>query len=110
MRASLKNGDTINVEQPTRFMGVGFSLNAKQCRKLNRWLADVHRDVVARQVRWLDDQVGAGRKAPWRSVPYYGAAGGGLSFTFAANGLGTFCKVTEAITKRTLDLSEYDEW
>lgn len=67
MRASLKNSDTVNVEQPTRFMGVGFSLNAKQCRKLNKWLADLHREVVARQLRWLDDQLEVGNKAPWRS-------------------------------------------
>lgn len=50
------------------------------------------------------------RRIPYLYVPYYGAIGGGLTFKFTPTGLGMGCSVTEAITGRTLNLSDYEGW
>lgn len=40
----------------------------------------------------------------------YGAIGGGYTYEFTPTGLGIIFKVTNAVTKQTLDLTEYDKW
>ena len=74
--------------------------------KLNEWLMGVEQraaEFQAANIKINNDGMGLG-------LPDYGAIGGGLAFTFAPNGIGTYCKVTEAITGESIDLSEYDQW
>jgi len=45
-----------------------------------------------------------------RPLPYYGPIGGGISITFTPTGLDVICRVTEAITGETIDLTDYDSF
>ena len=42
--------------------------------------------------------------------PYYGAIGGGVTYSFTPTGLGMIIEVTEGITGLTLDLTDVDSW
>lgn len=39
-----------------------------------------------------------------------GAVGGHITFKFTPTGLGTIIKAENTITKRTIDLTDYDKW
>lgn len=41
---------------------------------------------------------------------YTGAIGGRYTYSFTPTSLGTVVKVYDAITKETIDLSDYDTW
>jgi len=90
-----------------KYSRIEFRLNPNQVRRLNRWLRDVHHAAAEQQLREMQEGT---RRIPYRYVPYYGAIGGGLTFTFTSTGLGIGCSVTEAITGRTLNLTEYEDW
>jgi hypothetical protein len=92
---------------PKKYSRIEFHLTPKQVRRLNRWLLNVHNAAAEQQLRDMADGT---RLIPYRYVPYYGAIGGGLTFTFTPTGLGLGCSVTEAITGRTLNLSDYEDW
>lgn len=92
---------------PDKYSAIHFSLNPKQVRWLNRWLKDVHRAAADQQLRQMQEGI---RRIPYLYVPYYGAIGGGLTFKFTPAGLGMGCSVTEAITGRTLNLTDYEDW
>lgn len=42
--------------------------------------------------------------------PYYGAIGGAYTFIITPTSLGTVVKIEHAVTKETLDLTDYDGW
>jgi hypothetical protein len=100
-------GATTRRVPPHKFTAIEFRLNPKKVRWLNRWLKDVLAAAAEQQLR---DMANGTRRIPYRYVPYYGAIGGGLTFRFTPTGLGLGCSVTEAITGRTLNLSDYEEW
>lgn len=41
---------------------------------------------------------------------YYGAIGGGYTFSFTTSGIGTFCSVLNNVTYQKLDLNDYDSF
>lgn len=45
-----------------------------------------------------------------RGMPYYGAVGGSLTYHFTPTAIGTVFAVSHAVTKETLDLTDYDSW
>ena len=92
---------------PKKYSAIEFHLTPKQVRCLNRWLREVNQAVAEQQLRDMADGT---RLIPYRYVPYYGAIGGGLTFCFTPTGIGLGCSVTEAITGRTLNLSDYEDW
>lgn len=55
-------------------------------------------------LRWQSEQDVEVAKRQGRKYPYYGAAGGAYTFSFTPTGLGTFIRVTNAVTKENLDL------
>lgn len=62
-----------------------FRLDRDQSEKLDAWMRE-HEDV------------------------YTGAIGGRYTYSFTPTSLGTVVKVYDAITKETIDLSDYDTW
>lgn len=86
---------------------VSFELTEEQVSKLNEWLAEVEKRASKIQAERAESK---GRQPATQKSPYYGAIGGGVSFTFSNNALGTVCKVTEVITGETLDLTNYEDW
>ena len=86
-----------------------FGLDGKQIIRLHQWLEEVEKRAYDKQT----EQSSAGDPIGIHSVvkrPYYGAIGGGLTFSFTPTGIGTVVRVTEAITGEVLDLTDYDMW
>jgi hypothetical protein len=103
--------DKFKLREFTPIEEENFKLSKEQLRKLNEWLIEVEQRAAhfqAEEAIHKDD----GTRIDFSLVqlPYYGAIGGGLKFTFIPNGIGVSCVVTEAITGESIDLTEYDEW
>lgn len=62
-----------------------FGLDADQEKKLNQWYAQLKEE-------------------------YTGAIGGRLTFCFTPTGIGTVVIVKDAVTKKEIDLTDYDSW
>lgn len=62
-----------------------FKLETEELKKLNEWI----------------------KKLPKASS---GAIGGRLTYSFTPTSLGMVIKVTDEISKQTIDLSDYDRW
>jgi len=45
-----------------------------------------------------------------REYAYYGASGGGYTYSFSPCGIGTCVKVKNDITKNEVDISFYEDW
>lgn len=84
----------------------GFEFTAEDDLKVEEWLAGVHRRLLASRPERSLAAVGLGSD----EEVYYGAIGGGLTYSFTPTLLGTVVKVTESATGETLDLTRYDEW
>jgi hypothetical protein len=95
------------VEKFRPLKGVQFELSETQVARLNEWLAGIHQRAIEIQLTDLARMTPEEReeRQPDR-VPYYGAGGGGLTFTFTPTGLGVICRVSEYITEEVIDLSE----
>lgn len=82
-------------------MTIHFTLDEKQIKKFEEWVAEVRTRAAAAQA--LEDTDGP-------ASPYYGAIGGGITFSFTPTSLGTVTKAKEAITGEEIDLSDYINW
>lgn len=96
------------LRDPPKFDEVKFELTKEQLSQLNEWVRGVEQRAAVLQVEKAKLK-GWGFPYP-RPLPYHGAIGGGLKFTFVPNGIGVYCKVTEAITDESIDLSDYGDW
>ncbi len=67
-------------------MKFNFELSPEQEEKFNKWKAGTE---------------------PFR---YAGAIGGRYTYSFTPNSLGTVIKVTDSMTKKEIDLSDYENW
>lgn len=72
-----------------------FSLTEEQGEKVAAWAAQQDKALAEKQGK---DQ------------PYYGCSGGSLSFEFTPTTLGMVVKVTNNLTKESLDVTEWDNW
>jgi len=91
-----------------------FELNDEQVERIRAWAAEQDKVVVERQRAELET---AGRSGdPFRvalaeqGLPYYGAIGGELTYSFTPTGLGVVEVVTHGGTKEKLDVTDYDCW
>lgn len=86
----------------------GFGLNAAEVGTINKWYESLKPEILAIQRK--------GSKASGISdildgdEPYYGATGGGVSYTFTPTSLGTILVVKEAITGKELNVSDALGW
>lgn len=90
---------------------MNFGLNAEQVARLNVWLKEQDTATVKAQMadpKFPKDAFIANLHA--HGIPYFGAAGGELTYEFTPTSIGVVEKVTHAGTKQTLDLTEYDTW
>lgn len=60
--------------------------------------------------KWSEEQdaVIAGRQGD--TVPYYGAVGGELTYSFTPTTIGLIIKVRHAMTGAEIDLTDWDGW
>lgn len=84
-----------------------FGLNVAEQAAVDEWAASLRAEIMAIQ------NTGSGR-IDFRDImadePYYGATGGGLTYAFTPTSLGTICVVTEAITKKSLNVADATDW
>lgn len=100
--------DKLILREPIQYSQVNFELTKEQVIKLNEWIIEVEKRAAAIQ---MEKAKLNGWKFPYpRPLPYHGALGGGLTFSFSPNGIGVHCKVTEGITGESIDLSDYSDW
>lgn len=92
---------------PIPFEAAIFSLTEEQLAKLNVWHEEVNRRAAENQA---NTPIGEKFIAMGLRLPYYGAIGGALTFSFSGTSLGTACKVQEVITGEEIDLTDYDSW
>jgi hypothetical protein len=95
------------LREPMQF-GEKFELTEAQIRKFDEWAIGVEKRAAALQFEKAKHN-GWGFHYPVK-LPYYGTIGGGFSFIFTPNGIGMSCKVIEAITGESIDLTDYDNW
>jgi hypothetical protein len=67
-------------------------------------------EITPEQYKQANDWFDSIMKRDKRHVFDYGAIGGGLSFTFTQTGLGTTVVATEALSKETLNLTDFSGW
>jgi hypothetical protein len=85
-----------------------FGLNVAEAGAINEWVESLRPEILAIQKAGsaksgIDDTITGGE-------PYYGATGGGLSYTFIPTSLGTIITVKEAITGKELNVSDALGW
>lgn len=88
--------------------GDTFGLNVAEARAIAEWVESLRPEIMAIQEAGskrtgIDDTITGGE-------PYYGATGGGLSYTFIPTGLGTIITVKETITGKELNVSDALGW
>lgn len=79
-----------------------FGLTPEQSKKLNEWLEELTPEILEKQKQFS--------KTTPTNKPYYGAIGGGLTYSFTPTGLGVVVEVTEYHTKKTINLTDYESW
>ena len=87
--------------------GFAFTLNRTEQAAVNEWTASLRAEIMAIQKK---GSAGTCFEDIMTDEPYYGATGGGLTYAFTPTSLGTICVVTEAITKKTLNVAEATNW
>lgn len=86
-----------------------FTLTLSQQKKLNQWLEqEVYPSVVSEIKLSPDLGLSIFTSADGVEVPYAGAIGGDVTYSFTPTSLGTVIKVES--WGRVLDLTEYDMW
>jgi hypothetical protein len=85
-----------------------FGMNIAEATVIAEWVASLRAEILAIQnagskLSGIDDSITGGE-------PYYGATGGGLSYTFIPTSLGTIITVKETITGKELNVSDALGW
>lgn len=78
-----------------------FKITDEEEVRINEWLLELKERIVNENP--LDDPLGL-------EEPYYGAIGGGITYSFTQTSLGVILVVKETITGETLNLTDYESW
>lgn len=84
-------------DQPSQ----AFGLNIAEQAVVNEWYQSLVPEIKASQK--IPDHLGQGE-------PYYGAIGGGLSYSFTPTSLGTIIVVKESLTGKELNVTDALDW
>ena len=90
-----------------------FQLDRSELLKLDGWLKkDIYPRVVERQLQCPKLAKLITEDPRGHKVPYTGAIGGGLTYSFTPPSLGTVVKVTwnDGVLNETIDLTDYNLW
>ena len=83
---------------------VAFGINTAEQVVINEWLESLKPEIMATQKKTKSsDPLG-------QDEPYYGAIGGGVTYSFAPTGLGSILTVTETTTGKTLNVTAALDW
>lgn len=79
-----------------------FRINVAEQAVINEWVESLRPEIMALQGKDADPL--------GMNEPYYGAVGGGLTYSFIPTGLGTIIIVKESITGKELNVSDALDW
>jgi len=97
-------GDMLTASRTRR--SLTFTLTAEQDARYRAWYAEVRERAKQKQVAAWEDGSDGSEEAGFGVAPYYGAVGGGYTWSFTPTGIGTVIVCKEAITGEEIDLSE----
>jgi hypothetical protein len=90
-----------------------FEITPENSQKLQDWLYnEVYPEIIQKQKETIKEP-NMFHQMGWEDgVPYQGAIGGGLTYSFTPTSLGTVLKVQYITHSKTyeLDLTEYEDW
>jgi hypothetical protein len=84
-----------------------FSISDEQLKKITEWEKKQDEIVIEKQ---KNSHSVIEKESAESGLPYYGAIGGSLTYSFTSTSLGQVLKVTHNYTKETIDVTEYDMW
>ena len=84
-----------------------FGLNKVEQAAVDKWAASLRAEIMSIQEKTMRGQ---GVDDIITADPYYGATGGGLTYSFIPTSLGTICVVKEMITGKELNVCEATDW
>lgn len=84
-----------------------FSLNMAEQAVVDEWLAELRPEILAMQKQRYKDDASV---ALMQDEVYYGATGGGLTYSFIPTSLGSVIVVKEAITGKELNVTQALDW
>jgi hypothetical protein len=90
-----------------------FELDRPESLKLDSWLRnEIFPKVVERQMQCPELACMIVEDEGGHKIPYLGAIGGAITYSFTPTSLGTVIKVTwdDGVINETLDLTNYDYW
>jgi hypothetical protein len=100
VRASLIEKYGADYDQPVRT----HTVNKAEQAVINEWLESLKPEILALQKKQgYNDPLGTGE-------PYYGAVGGGVTYSFIGTGLGDILIVKEATTGKELNVTQALDW
>jgi hypothetical protein len=86
-----------------------FELSDFDEQKLNDWLLSIRAEIIEAQL--LEMRKNGLKIYPFhRNEPYYGACGGGITYSFTPTGMGIVKTVIESRTGKKLDLTNYQDF
>ena len=78
-----------------------FAVNKAEQAVIDAWVESLKPEIMAIQ----------GNSSPFKDGdPYYGAVGGGLTYSFIPTSMGTIITVKESITEKELNVSDALHW
>ena len=101
--AELKSKYGDDFDQPV----VTYSLNKAEQGAVNEWYQSLLPEILAIQKK---HQKNSGDNFVMEDEPYYGAIGGGLTYSFIGTSLGTIITVKESTTGKELNVNEALDW
>ena len=86
-----------------------FEITPEELQKVDDWLhATVYPPILEEQREDPDISMYIFEDSKGRSIPYFGAIGGEVTFSFSPTGLGTVVQVK--CRDKVLDLTDYESW
>lgn len=86
---------------------MSFNLNKAEMRTINAWLESLKPEILAIQRKNGNTMI---HEIVGNDEPYYGATGGGVTYSFIPTSLGTIITVKETITGKELNVSDACDW
>ena len=96
-RLAAKYGPDFEKQLPS-----AFGLNVAETKCIDEWIESLRPEIMAKQGNTYSEI------SP--NEPYYGATGGGVTYSFTPTSLGTILVVKEAITGKELNVSDALGW
>lgn len=84
-----------------------FTLDKEQLVKLSEWVKILDKKVIEQQRLSMTPEEFTLKTGDGK-VPYYGAIGGGLTYSFTPTSLGLITKIEHSYTGEVLDVTDYN--